>query len=153
MLPLQLSRRITLIQSFKTHPILKSQTDETDNLNQLSGIIASPVILLRGITTFVHRFTMKNYYHCLLTLPLLSCNAAINFCNSHPSRAPPGIFTKNLPQFWGFCILIFAQGVGIYWSRSRGAGICLWTTLAIFGIFIIITRIGNRQHFGVYFVL
>ena len=42
-----------------------------------------------------------------------------------PPRAPPGICTENSPPLWGFCILIFARGAGIFWGMSRGAGICL----------------------------
>ena len=71
------------------------------------------------------------------------------FAMTIPPRAPPGICTENSPPLWGFCILIFARGAGIFWGMSRGAGICLLTISAIFGIFIIIARIGGRQHLRV----
>ena len=70
-----------------------------------------------------------------------------------PYRLLLGIYTENLPLLWGFCILIFAWGQGFFGGSSLGASICLQTIFAIFGIFIVIARIGDRQHFGVQYLL
>ena len=74
------------------------------------------------------------------------------FAMTIPPRTPGNLHRKSAPTM-GFLHLKFFPELGIYWGRSRGAGICLKTILAIFGIFIIIVKIGDWQHFGIHFFL
>ena len=68
-------------------------------------------------------------------------------------RAPLAICIEKLTPPRGSCILILPWGHGFFGGRSQGVGICLQTIFVIFGIFIIIARIGNRQHFGLFVAL
>ena len=63
-----------------------------------------------------------------------------------------GSAPKNCPHPGAFALLLLSRGgdlLGNFW----GAGICRYTIFAIFGIFIIMARIGDWQHFGVYLLL
>ena len=76
-------------------------------------------------------------------------------CITIPSAHPPGFAPKACFHLGAFVSKLLPGGRGFVGAAPKGGGggICLKTMFAIFEVFIIMARIGDRQHFGIYLLL
>ena len=82
-----------------------------------------------------------------------SCYAGINFAITIPSPRTLGDLHQKFAPILGLLHPSFCPGPGFVGVALEGWAFVCKRFLPFFGIFIIMARIGDWQHFGVYLLL